>query len=66
MQSESDSDGQATRKLGGSPFLDAIDWRIVGMTAAFGALAEPWWAEDLTNRQWGTAVRGLAEAERNR
>ncbi len=63
MQPEADSDGRSTRKLSRLRFLDGIDWRIVGMTAVFAALAEPGWAEDLTDGQWGTAVRDLAEAE---
>ncbi len=63
MQTDADSDGQSTRKLSQLSFLDRIDWRIVGMTAVFAALAEPWWAEDLTGGQWGTAVTDLAEAE---
>src|SRR6266496_3212797 len=63
MQTDADSDGQSTRKLSQLSFLDRIDWRIVGMTAVFAALAEPWWAEDLTGGQWETAVTDLAEAE---
>ncbi len=63
MQPEPDSDGQSTRKLSRLRLLDGIDWRIVGMTAVFGALAEPWWVVDLTGERWGTAVTDLAEAE---
>jgi hypothetical protein len=62
LHTDAESDGPSTHKLGGSRFLD-WDWRIVGITALFGALAEPDWIEGLASGDWTSAGRSLAEAE---
>ena len=54
---------KSPRKLYRLRFSEEIDWRLVGMTAVCGLLAEPGWVEGLTDGDWLGAVRDIAEAE---
>jgi len=63
MQPDIEGDVHSPRSGGRVRLVDAIDWRIVGVTALFSAVAETDWVKDLTDGDWASMVPDLAYAE---